>query len=98
MRGPELVRGLDDLIVEPPIFPVELIDGPSRHTGLLQRAHLRRVRTAQLLGQGVASGRELRQRQLIETIELLVQFHGAAWRMVSSTAEPSSSILRAPMP
>ena len=81
------------------MFPVELIDRPCRHAGLLQRPHVRGVGAPQLFGERVSSRREFVQRQLVKTIDFVIEASPARpWRMVSSTAAPSSSILRAPIP
>ena len=61
VRAPQVFRGIDDLIVETSMFPVELIHAPRWDTRLLQCPHRRRVCTAQLLGKRVSGCRELLQ-------------------------------------
>jgi len=69
MSGTTSVSGRDQSSVGRSPVPVELIDRPRRDAWLFERANRRTVRA---LGfrQSVARRRELRQRELVQTIDL----------------------------
>ena len=88
VRGTEILRALDQLVVDRALLPIQLIDRPGRDARFLQRANVRRG-GAGPLRQRVALGGELVEGKLVEMIDVGVETRGAhdGWIPAASPAE-----------